>query len=425
MPKVARPLTDAAVRKLRHKGPKTPGTYSVGGVAGLQLVCKPPADGSDIGPRSWVLRVKVGDRRRDIGLGPYPEVSLSEARERAKQDKELIRQGVDPLEHRKALRSALAANQAKAVTFAEVAREYIDKKAAEFKTLKQVQKLTGQLETYAYPFLDNLVISDIERAHIVKMLEPIWISRHETASRVRLSVERVLDLAGVKGLRSGDNPARWKGNLELSFPAAKKVAKVKHYNSLPVDQMTAFWKDLADLQTVGASVLKFTILTACRPGEARDVRWTEIDLESKIWTIPAERMKGGKAHKIPLTASAVKLVEAQPRLSEYVFAGPRKGRPITDVAVSKVPKLLGHDVTAHGFRSTFRTWAQEYTSYAEEICELALAHVNSDATRAAYARGELVDKRRLLMSDWEHFILNGHLNHEVDGGKIVAIGGRS
>lgn len=420
MPKVARPLTDAAVRKLRHRGPITPGTYSVGGVAGLQLVCKPPADGSDIGPRSWVLRVKVGDRRRDIGLGAYPEVSLSEARERAKRDKELIRQGIDPPGHRKALRSALAANQAKAVTFAEVAREFIGKKAAEFKTSKQVQRLTGQLESYAYPLIGELVISDIGRAHIVKMLEPIWTSKHETAQRVRLSVERVLDLAGVKGLRSGDNPARWAGNLELTFPASQKVARVTHYSSLPMDLMPAFWKDLAALQTVGASVLKFTILTACRPGNARDVRWDEIDLKAKLWTIPAERMKGGKAHKIPLTAEAVKLVEAQPRLGQYVFAGPREGRPITDVAVSKIPKQLGHDVTAHGFRSTFRTWCQEHTSYPEEVCELALAHVNSDATRAAYARGELVDKRRLLMQDWEHFILNGH-----QSAKVVSIGARN
>ena len=436
MPKIAKELTDAAVRRLRHgrvkgdgRGPKTskklgsPCTvfHAVGGVAGLLLCCKPPTNGEDVGPRSWVLRATVGARRTDIGLGPYPEVTLAKARERAREDKDRIRKGIDPITERRALKSALIAEQAKAVTFSDVAKEYIAKKSGEFKSAKQVYKLTQQIETYAYPTIGRMVVADIERAHIVKLLEPIWTTKHETASRVRLHTERVLDLAGVKGLRTGDNPARLKGNLDLTFSAGHKVAKRKHHSALPVDDMPDFWRGLQSQDTVGASVLQFLILTAARPGEARGATWDEIDLKAKLWTIPGERMKGGKTHKVPLTSAAVKLLRSQPRLNEYVFPGPRTGKPVSDVAVSKVPKAMGHDVTAHGFRATFRTWAQEHTGYVEEVPELALAHVNSDRTRTAYARGELIEKRRQLMEDWEYFILHGHKERDQ---KLFRTGGR-
>lgn len=419
MPKLVPEMSDAAVRRLRHRGGKA-AVYAVGGVAGLLLVCKPPVEGQEIGARSWILRTTIGGKRRDIGLGGYPTVTLSMARTLAREARDKIRQGVDPIAERKALRSALSAAQSKAITFRQVAEEYIAKKAAEYKGPKQTYKLTQQLTTYAYPHIGNLVVSDIERAHIVKMLEPIWSTKHETAYRVRLHVERVLDLAGVKGLRKGDNPARWKGNLELSFAAGHKVAPRQHHNALPIDDMPAFWRDLFAVDTQAANVLRFLILTAARPGEARGVCWAELDLKAKLWIVPPERMKGGRQHKVPLTTEAIKLVRAQPRLNEYVFPGPN-GNPLSDVAVSKLPKGLGHDVTAHGFRAVFRTWAQEHTAYPEEVAELALAHVNSDRTRVAYARSELVDQRRQLMRDWERFILNGHTKR---GGKVVSIGGR-
>ncbi|MEX0642124.1 MAG: integrase arm-type DNA-binding domain-containing protein [Pirellulales bacterium] len=412
-----------AVRRLRHRDGKS-AVHAVGGVSGLLLVCKPPPAGQDIGARSWILRVKVGDKRRDIGLGGYPDVTLSQARERAREVKDKIRKGVDPVSERKALKSALIAEQAKAVTFSDLADEYIKKKSREFKSLKQTYKLTQQLETYAYPHIGRFMVADIDRAHIVKMLQAddLWTAKHETAGRVRLHVERVLDLAGVKGLRTGDNPARWKGNLDLSLPAAHKVANRKNHNALPVGDMPDFWRKLLLEDKLGARVLQFTILTAARPGEARGALWDEIDMDRKLWIIPAVRMKGGKEHKVPLITGAVKLLESQPRQNEYVFPGP-KGKPVSDVAVSKVPKLLGHDVTAHGFRSTFRTWVQEYTAYAEDVAELALAHVNSDATRAAYARSELIDKRRLLMADWERYCYHGE--DTSHSGKVTSIGSKS
>ncbi len=436
MPKKAPELSDVAVRNLRHghiKGdPKVapekrkhkvgdpcPAFHPVGGVAGLLLVCRPPADGQEVGPRSWVLRVKIGDKRRDIGLGGYPDVTLSQARQKARTVKEKISQGIDPVAEKKALRSALAAEQAKLVTFSGVANEYIHKKSREFKTAKQVQKLVGQLEAYAFPHIGHMVVADIERAHIVRMLDPIWSTKTETASRVRLHVERILDLAGVKGLRTGDNPARWKGNLDLSFAKRDKVSKVEHYRSLPVADMPEFWQKIQVLDTMSAKALQFIILTAARSGEVRGATWDEVDLSTKLWTIPAERIKGGKKHVVPLPDAAVALLESLPRLSQYLFTGARGGQ-ITDATISKAPKRIGYDVTAHGFRATFRTWTQEYTAYPEEVCELALAHVNSDATRAAYARGELVGKRRLLMADWAKFCREGL----PKGATVANIGGR-
>lgn len=393
--------------------------HAVGGVSGLLLQCRPPADGKSTGSRSWLLRTMVGSKRRMIGLGGYPDVTLAQARERAREAKDKIRQGIDPVTEKKALRSALIAEQGKSVTFRDLAQEYIAKKAKEYKTVKQVQKLTTQLERYAFPVIGDMVLTDIERAHIVKMIEPIWETKNETAARVRLNTERILDLAGVKGLRTGDNPARWNGNLALTFARREKVAKVQHYNSLEVKLMPEFWEKLKAQEWIGAKALQFIILTTSRSGEVRGARWDEIDLKRKVWTIPAERMKGGRAHTVPLTDDAITLLESLPQDSDHVFTGIRGGA-LTDATISKVPKRIGYNVTAHGFRATFRTWAQEHTAYPEEVCELALAHVNSDATRAAYARGELVDKRRKLMEDWHRFCNHGHTE---TADNVVAIGG--
>lgn len=419
MARVVPEMSDAAVRRLRDRDGKA-AVYAVGGVPGLLLVCKPPVNANALGSRSWVLRVVVGGKRRDIGLGGYPGVTLSQARQQARDYREQIRQGIDPLAERKSRQSALIAQQAKAVTFDEVAREYLAKKSAEYKPgSRQAQRLAGHIE-YAAATIGKMTVADIDRAHIVKILEPIWKTKNETASRVRLHTERILDLAGVKGLRSGDNPARWRGNLDLTFPARARVGKAESHRALPVNEMTSFWQTLSAAETVSAKALQFLILTAARSGEARGARWDEIDLTAKLWTIPAERMKAGREHKIPLSNTAVELLESMPRLDEYAFTGPR-GKPLSDVAVAKALRVAGSDATVHGFRATFRTWAQKFTAFPDEVCELALAHVNTDATRAAYARSELLDKRRLLMNEWERFILHGH---PVKSETVVSIGGR-
>lgn len=422
MPKLVLELSDVQVRRLRHGvvgGRDVKALHAVGGVAGLLLQCAPPKPGNKIGGRSWILRTTVGAKRRDFGLGGYPDVTLSSARDKARAVKAMIGQGVDPIAEKQALKSAIIREQAKGVTFESLAAEYITKKARELKTAKQVQKLTNHLKSYAYPTLGRMFVADIERAHVVAVLQPIWETKNETASRVRTSIERILDLAAVKGLRTGDNPARWKGNLELSFAARQKVAKVKHYTALPVAELPEFMGKLTACKSIAARALEFAIYTAARSGEARGATWAEIDLEARLWTIPAERMKVGKAHRVPLNDAAIKLLEGLPKLGDNLFLGVQ-GRPLQDAVISKAPKLIGYNVTAHGFRSTFKDWCRTHTAFADEVSELALAHVNNDATRAAYARDELLDKRRLLMREWGCFCSHGVTKA---ASKVSAIGG--
>jgi integrase len=401
MPKKAKELSDAQVRRLA----KQAGFHAVGGVAGLHLQVKPPA-------ASWVLKKKVGSRRREYGLGGYPDTTLSRAREKSREYVESLNEGIDPLVQKAARKSALLVSQAKQRTFSDVAAQFITKKSKEYKTAIQTDKLKHRIETYAYPYIGNMIVGDIDRTNIIKMLKPIWETKTETATRVRANVERILDLAGVEGLRTGDNPARWKGNLELTLPLPSKVSKVEHFKALPLQDMRVFMQKLIAQDWMGAKALRFGILTAARSGEIRAAKWDEINLGAKVWTVPAERMKGGRVHKVPLCADVVVLLKSLPRDSEYIFHN-TKGGKLSDVTISKVPKRIGYDVTAHGFRATFRTWAQEHTSYHEEVPELALAHINSDRTRAAYARSELLDKRRDLMDDWEHFCYHGLKKGEV------------
>lgn len=392
MPKKAAELSAVEVKRLTK-----PGLHAVGGVAGLLLQV------TSTGARSWILRVKVGAKRRDMGLGGFPDVPLAMAREKARQARELIASGIDPVLQRQESRSALIREQAKAVTFEEMAKGYVQRKAKEYKTAKQHQDLVNYLDKFAFPHIGKMMVSDIQMAHIVAMLTPIWETKTETAIRVRLHVEKILDIAIADGRRSDLNPARWRGMLEHStLPAPGKVSKVKHHNALAVADMPPFWSKLQQANGTGARTLQFIVMTACRSGEARGAVWEEIDLTQKTWTIPAERMKTGKAHTIPLCDSAIQLLEALPRLGKYVFTGGRGGQ-ISDVMVSKVPKTLGHNVTAHGFRSTFKDWARTHTAYPDEVSELALAHVYDDKTRAAYARDGLLSKRRLLMADWADY----------------------
>jgi integrase len=416
MPRRASELSDAAVRRLKwgqiqsgtNKGKACAKLHAVGGVAGLYLHCAPPSNPkAKEFARSWILKTMIGNSRPELGLGPYPEVTLSMAREKARILKEQIREGIDPRAERRAARSRLLQEQAKVVTFQELGRRYEAKKAREYKTEKQAKKLASMLKMYVYPHLGNLVVADIERAHIIKMLQVHWENKTETMTRVRAIVENMLDMAGAEGLRSGDNPARWKGNLDLTLPSPGKLAKPKHFAAMPVSELTDFYAELTTKKGMGALALRFAILTASRSGEVRGATWDEIDLDAAVWTIPAERMKGGRIHKVPLTADAIDILRRVQKYSDtLVFPAPRGGM-LSDMTMTKVLKDMGHKVTQHGFRATFRTWAQEYTNYQEEVPELALAHVNSDRTRAAYARSELLEKRSKLMDEWQRFCREG------------------
>jgi integrase len=428
MPKLGIELSDAEVRRLkwgsvksgRNKGKPCPKLHTVGGVGGLYLQCSPPVNGNATYARSWILKTPVGNTRPELGLGPYPEVTLGVARQKAREIKEQIRQGNDPRVIKKAAKSALLAEQAKAVTFRTACEAFADKKAREYKTFKQAKKLRSQLEAYVYPPLGHMLVGDIERAHIIKALLPIWETKTETATRLRAILENILDMAGAEGLRTGDNPARWRGNLELALPKPGKISKVQHFKAMALQDLPPFMQALREKTTTGALALQLAILTAARSGEIRGATWDEFDLKAAVWTIPAERMKGERTHRVPLCAAAVAILEALPRHHDnnLVFVSPR-GMMLSDMTLTKVLKDMGHPVTQHGFRATFRTWAQDHTSYPEEVCELALAHVNSDATRAAYARSELLDKRRLLMNDWERFCTHG-----LPEGDVIPMRGR-
>lgn len=398
MPKNPPELSAVQVKRLA-----TPGLWAVGGVRGLYLRVKPS------GARTWILRAVVGDLRRDIGLGGFPAVTLETARDAAREAREQIRQGVDPVAARRAMRAALKLSQAKALTFDQAAKLCHATKVDEFRNAKHKDDWISSLDRYASPVIGSLPIAAIELPHIVNVLQPIWSSKTETATRVRQRIESVLAWATVSGYRTGDNPARWKGNLEHALAKPSKVRKVEHHAAVPWAAVPAFMVKLRKREGMGARALEFAILTAARSGEVRLATWDEIDVAAKLWTIPGERMKAGRAHKVPLSDRAVEILEELPRFegSPYVFPAVRGGA-LSDMTLSAVTRRMSVDAVPHGFRSSFKDWARSSTAYPDEVSELALAHVASDATRAAYARDELLPKRVRLMRDWAKFCATPH-----------------
>ncbi|MGJ7456966.1 tyrosine-type recombinase/integrase [Halomonas sp. RA08-2] len=412
MPKVAKELSAVEVKRLT-----VPGFYAVGGVPGLHLTV------SATGARSWILRAKVGTLRRDIGLGGFPEVSLADARADAREAKRNIKQGIDPVATRKAARSELLAQQVQEVTFTQAALKVIEKKQEEASNPKHAQQWANTLKTYAFPVLGKMSVKDIELSHVIKVLEPEWTTKTETMTRVRQRVEAVLAWATVHKHRSGDNPARWKGNLDAVLPAPAKVAKAKNHAALPYARAAEFVADLRTRDGMAAKALEFAILTAARSNEIRGATWKEIDLAELVWEIPASRMKAKRAHRVPLSPAAVALLEALPRFegNDLIFPAPRGGQ-MSDATLAAVikrmhasnteadqpgytdPRQDDRVITQHGFRSTFRDWAGERTAYPGEAIEQALAHTIRNQAEAAYRRGDMLDKRRHLMTDWADYL---------------------
>ena len=397
MPKIAAALSAAQVAKLSEAG-----LYAVGGVAGLQLRIDPA------GSRHWILRVKVGKKRRDIGLGGFPTVSVAQARERAREARELIWRGIDPVEQRKATRAALLAAQ-DVPTFAECARRFLANKRAEFRNAKHAAQWAATLETYARPIIGNMPVDQVELRHIESILSPIWTTKTETAKRLRGRIEATLDWATVTGHRSGDNPARWKGNLDAVLASPNKVARKQHFTAMPYTEVPAFLVELRQREGIAARALEFTVLTAARSGEARGATWKEIDMEAGTWTIPGDRMKAGREHRVPLTEAALAILRALPRLDDSpdspVFFAPRGGS-LSDMTLTAVLRRMKIDVTVHGFRSSFRDWAADQTSFPREVAEQALAHT-LQGVEAAYRRSDLFQKRRRLMDAWANYCAPG------------------
>lgn len=387
-----------------------PGRHADGG--GLHLLVKPT------GARSWVFRYTIKGKSRDLGLSRCPEalsllqqsgdddLSLAQARDIAAIYRLKVRAGIDPLYERKKERELATENARQAekqsVTFKLAAAAYLENREDSWRNAKHRQQWHNTLKTYVYPVVGDLVVSEIQTHHVLSILEPIWSEKHETASRIRGRIEAILDAAKVRGHRQGENPARWRGHLDKILPMRQRLAR-GHHSALPYSQIPQFFQTLYGRRAVSALALEFTILTAARSGEVLGATWGEVDLDGRVWNIPAVRTKAGKPHRVPLADRAAEILEETRQLGrEFLFPGPRGGRmsPMTMAMLLRRMKL---EATVHGFRSGFRDWAAEQTGYPHEVCEMALAHSVTNKSEAAYRRGDLFDKRCHLMKDWADF----------------------
>ena len=379
-----------------------PGRHTDGN--GLQLLVKPT------GARSWVLRYYVDGKAREMGLGPADgagAVSLRHARDLAAAQRLAVSGGLDPLAERHRMAAeARAAGQAAAIagiSFKASAEAYIAAHEVGWRNDKHRAQWAATLATYVYPVMGDLPVSNIETAHVMAVIEPIWKTKPETASRVRGRIESILDAAKARGHRQGENPARWRGHIEQILPKRAKLSR-GHHKAMPYDAIPAFTAELHKREALAALALEFVILTAARSGEVLGATWAEIDLTKAIWTIPAGRMKAGKEHRVPLAPRAVEILETvRPIGGDYLFAG-NKGRKVSGMAMAMMLRRMKVAVTVHGFRSSFRDWAAECTGFAHEVCEMALAHVIANKSEAAYRRGDLFDKRRKLMEAWAIYL---------------------
>jgi len=394
MPKRVLPLTARQVETARK-----PGFYADGN--GLYLRVAPG------GSRSWVYRFMLNGRRRDMGLGPYPLVTLASARERVAAARLVKLDGTDPLEERRAGALKARVERAKVVTFAEAAQQYVSAHRAGWRGARAVQDWTGTIEAYVLPIFGDLPVAEIDTGLVMQAIQPIWNTKTATATRVRARVEAVLDWCRVRGYRQGENPARWKGHIEALLPRKSKVAPVEHHPAMPYGEVAAFLAELRYVESSAARALEFAILTAARSGEVIGARWDEIDIPNRLWIVPAARMKSGREHRVPLSPPAMAVLEkiAETRYSDWVFSGRQVGQPIGKMAMLlTLQRVSGRDdISVHGFRSSFRDWCAELTQYPSELAEMALAHSINSAVEAAYRRGDMFDRRRKLAEAWGRF----------------------
>lgn len=416
MPKRARELGPLDIKRMANAGGTKTEAFSVGGVTGLYMQVTPS------GAASWLLRIKVGNLRREIGLGAYPDVTLSQAREKARETRQGITEGRDPVLERRAAKAALIAAQRRDMTFERAMAEYLQSKLQAFQNAKHRDQWRNTLETYAKPALGRMLVQDIQPRDVLRALQPIWDTIPETAARVRGRIEAVLSWATVAGYRTGDDPARWAGNLKELLPAAPKFARVVNQPALAVDDVPRWFADLRKRDGMGARVLEFLAMVAARSGEVRGATWAEIDLERALWVIPAQRMKMKREHRVPLPRAAMALLQALPKMPENALVFPaQRGGMLSDMTLSAtmrrihaadienggpgyVDRVSKAPAVPHGLRSTFRDWVADRTRYPGEMAEVALAHRISNATEAAYRRGDMIEKRRGMMGDWVGFI---------------------
>lgn len=391
-------LTDLKVKALKDEGLHPDGD-------GLYLRV------TETGTKSWVFRFKFGGKLRGMGLGKYPNVPLSAARELAAKNYVLVKSGVDPIAQRKQLEAPAAKH---IVTFAEAAERYIAAHQKSWRNPKHRQQWANTLAEYAGPVIGAKDVAEVNTDDILRILEPIWTEKAETATRVRGRMENVLDWAKVRELRSGENPARWRGHLSHLLPARNKAKTVRHHPALPWREIPEFMAKLRANACLSARALEFTILTVARTGESIDAQWPEVDIRERVWTVPKERMKAGREHRVPLTDAAANILAELPHRvgNPHLFPG-GQFRPLSKWAMLELVRGMRPGLTVHGFRSTFRDWAAEMTAFPRELAEATLAHITGSATERAYQRGDLFEKRRKLMQAWAEFCARGEEMGEV------------
>ena len=403
---------------LKIKSLNKPGRYGDGDGLWLQVRAAATAGTGRSASRSWLFRFMLAGKARQMGLGSSSNVSLAEAREAASTARQLLAKGHDPIEHRAAEVAAKAA-AITIITFKEVAEHYLAQNEAAWRNAKHRWQWRQTLEKHVYPKIGELPVDQITTAHVMMILEHLWGNVPETASRLRGRIEAVLDYAKARDWRAGENPARWRGHVSNMLPRRNKARSVKHHPALHWRDIGAFVAALRKIDGTAALALEFTILTAARTGETIGAEWQEIDFASGVWTIPKDRMKAGNEHRVPLTTVALKVLQRADELrgdSRYVFPGSQIGRPLSNMAMTMLLRRMKRsDITVHGFRSTFRDWAAEATDHSGEVAEAALAHVVADRVEAAYRRGDLFEKRRLLMQDWTKSCASAPNNESIEG----------
>lgn len=393
---MARLNTDKQVKAIKKDG-----LYNVGPNLYLQV---------DKGRRSWIFRFKsplIG-RERHMGLGALSEVSLAEAREKAHECKKLVRNGLDPLEERKNAELQRKRDLARYQTFQDLALQCIEAKRPEWSNVKHASQWESTLSAYVFPVFGDMAINQIDTELVLKALKPIWETKPETASRIRQRIEAVWDFGKARGFVDGENPARLKGHIDHLLPRISKVKRIKHHNALAYQKLPEFIDALHERQGSSALALEFLILTAARTREVTEAKWSEIDFDNQIWTIPAERMKARKEHRVPLAARALALIgsiQSNHNPEEFIFAGMKANKGLSNNALLALLKKMDYaHITAHGFRSTFRDWAAEQAyEFQNETVELALAHRIKNQAEAAYRRGDQLDRRRDLMELWSDY----------------------
>jgi len=391
-----------AIHKLSPRKVATaePGKHEDGG--GLRLVV------SKGGAKKWVLRFTLKSKRREMGLGSFPDTGLAEARRKAENYRKLAKEGTDPIHARE-----LETQQQSTPTFTNCAARYIQSHRRSWRNAKHARQWVSTLKTYARPVIGEMPVDEIDTHQILNILSPIWIAKTETAKRVQGRIENVLDFASAHKYRDEANPARWRGHLDKLLPKPSKVQKVTHHPAMPYEQVAAFMGAVQDYNSVSSKALQLLILTATRTSEVLNAEWHEIDLVNATWTIPAKRMKASREHRIPLSHQALALITTLPSVkgNSFVFPGMKPSRPLSNMLLLQFMRGLGYgpsgdkgNYVPHGFRSSFRDWTGEVTSYPRDVAEMALAHAIENKVEAAYRRGDLFEKRRAMMQEWADYI---------------------